>query len=101
MAKIREPIPSRKKSAKAFPRRRQVPIIPFRRDYLLRFNALPPTPLEIVESVDLLRCLEHGDTVMMALTPRRTIGVDTPADLARAEAAMKDDALLPLAFIPP
>lgn len=92
----REPIPSRRKSVGTdFPRYRQVPIIPFRRDYLLRFNALPQTPLEIAESVDLLRCVEHGDPVKMALTPRRTVSVDTHGDLARAEAAMKDDALFP------
>jgi 3-deoxy-manno-octulosonate cytidylyltransferase (CMP-KDO synthetase) len=89
----REPIPSRKKGGRDLPRRRQVPIIPFRRDYLLRFNSLPPTPLEIIESVDLLRCLEHGDPVKMALTARRTVSVDTPADLARAEAAMAADPL--------
>lgn len=92
----REPIPSRRKDgAKGLPRYRQIPIIPFRRDYLLRFNALPQTPLEIVESVDLMRCVEHGDAVKMTLTPRRTVSVDTPADLARAEAAMKDDVLMP------
>ena len=91
----REPIPSRKKGAKNLPRYRQVPIIPFRRDYLLRFNELTPTPLEIVESVDLMRCVEHGDAVKMAVTPIRTVSVDTPADLARAESAMRADALMP------
>jgi 3-deoxy-manno-octulosonate cytidylyltransferase (CMP-KDO synthetase) len=91
----REPIPSRKKGAKNAPRRRQVPIIPFRRDYLLRFNDLTPTPLEIAESVDLMRCVEHGDPVKLALTKRRTVSVDTPADLARAEAAMAADPLMP------
>lgn len=90
----REPIPSRKKGAKAVARFRQVPIIPFRRDYLLRFNELAPTPLEIAESVDLMRCVEHGDTVRMAITTRRTVSVDTPADLVRAEAAMKNDPLI-------
>lgn len=90
----REAIPSRKKGAKTAARFRQIPIIPFRRDYLLRFNGLAPTPLEIAESVDLMRCVEHGDTVRMAVTKRRTVSVDTPADLARAEAAMKDDPLI-------
>lgn len=90
----REAIPSRRKGAGMdFPRHRQVPIIPFRRDYLLRFNALPPTPLEIAESVDLMRCVEHGDAVLMAVTTKRTVSVDTPQDLARAETAMKADSL--------
>lgn len=90
----REPIPSRRKGAKNAVRFRQVPIIPFRRDYLLRFNELAPTPLEIAESVDLMRCIEHGDEVKMSITKRRTVGVDTPADLLRAEAAMQDDPLI-------
>jgi 3-deoxy-manno-octulosonate cytidylyltransferase (CMP-KDO synthetase) len=89
----REAIPTRKKVASGAPRRRQVPIIPFRRDYLLKFNSLPQTPLEIAESVDLMRCVEHGDDVLMALTSTRTVSVDTPEDLVRAEAAMKTDAL--------
>jgi len=90
----RETIPTRRKGAGSdFPRYRQVAIIPFRRDYLLRFNGLKPTPLEIAESVDLMRCLEHGDPVRMAVTAP-TVGVDTPADLARAEAAMKNDPLI-------
>ena len=90
----REPIPSRKKGAKSLPRYKQVPIIPFRRDYLLRFNSLPPTPLEIIESVDLMRVLEHGDKVKMAITKHNTLAVDTPEDLKRVVAAMKDDPLL-------
>lgn len=89
----REAIPSRKKGAKKAARYRQVPIIPFRRDYLLRFNELKPTPLEIAESVDLMRCVEHGDAVRMAVVDRVTVSVDTPDDRARAEAAMKDDPL--------
>jgi 3-deoxy-manno-octulosonate cytidylyltransferase (CMP-KDO synthetase) len=90
----REAIPSRRKGAGMdTPRYRQVPIIPFRRDYLLRFNELAPTPLEIAESVDLMRCVEHGDAVRMAVTERVTVSVDTPADHERAEAAMKDDPL--------
>ena len=90
----REPIPSRRKGAKTLPMYKQVPIIPFRRDYLLRFNSLPPTPLEVVESVDLMRALEHGDKIRMAVTERATLSVDTPQDLERVVAAMKGDPLL-------
>jgi 3-deoxy-manno-octulosonate cytidylyltransferase (CMP-KDO synthetase) len=42
----REPIPSRKKGIEDVPMLKQVCIIPFRRDYLLRFNTMPETPLE-------------------------------------------------------
>ena len=90
----REPIPSRKKGAAQVPMLKQVCIIPFRRDYLLRFNALPPTPLEQVESVDMLRIIEHGEQVHMVLTETQTLSVDTPADLERVKALMKDDPLM-------
>jgi 3-deoxy-manno-octulosonate cytidylyltransferase (CMP-KDO synthetase) len=90
----REPVPSRRKGARAVPMRKQVCIIPFRRDYLLRFNDMPQTPLEIVESVDMMRILEHGGTVRMVMTGARTLSVDTPADLARVIEAMRGDRLM-------
>lgn len=91
----REPIPSRKKGVRQVPMLKQVCIIPFRRDYLLRFNELPPTPLEIIESVDMMRILEHGEKVRMVRTDFISLSVDTPADLARVVEMMRDDPLRP------
>ncbi|HIW00800.1 MAG TPA: 3-deoxy-manno-octulosonate cytidylyltransferase [Candidatus Desulfovibrio intestinipullorum] len=90
----REPIPSRKKGVTEVPMRKQVCIIPFRRDYLLRFNAMEESPLEIIESVDMMRILEHGDKVRMVPTSFRTWSVDTPEDLARVEKLMTGDELM-------
>lgn len=90
----REPIPSRKKGADKVPMRKQVCIIPFRRDYLLKYNAMNETPLEIYESVDMLRILEHGDKVRMVPTAERTLSVDTPQDLANVVRLMEGDALM-------
>jgi len=90
----REPIPSRKKGVSAVPMHKQICIIPFRRDYLLRFNALNETPLEVIESVDMMRILENGDKVKMIRTNERSFGVDTPEDLAFVEREMKDDPLM-------
>lgn len=87
----REPIPSRKKGVSEVPMLKQVCIIPFRRDYLLKFNALPPTPLEQIESVDMLRIIEHGDRVHMVMIEAQTLAVDTPEDLARVVELMRDD----------
>ncbi|MBN2140995.1 MAG: 3-deoxy-manno-octulosonate cytidylyltransferase [Desulfovibrionaceae bacterium] len=90
----REPVPSRKKTASAVPMRKQVCVIPFRRDFLLEFNALPETPLERIESVDMLRILEHGGRVRMVQTPAGTFSVDTPQDLERVRRLMRGDALM-------
>lgn len=87
----REPIPTAKKGDKAAKRMKQVCIIPHTRDYLLRFNDLPSAELEVAESIDLNRCLEHGDPVQMALSPEPAVSVDTPDDLKKAEAAMTKD----------
>lgn len=56
----------------------------FRRDFLLRFAALPQTPLEVAESLEQLRALEHGFRIRTVVTEHHSIGVDTPDDLERA-----------------
>jgi 3-deoxy-manno-octulosonate cytidylyltransferase (CMP-KDO synthetase) len=76
----REPIPTRSKTNE-IPMGKQVCIIPFRRDFLIKYNELEPTPLEIAESVDMMRVLEYGYKVYMAPTAHDTHAVDTPEDL--------------------
>lgn len=85
----REPIPSWKKGARLLPMFKQVCVIPFRRDFLLTFNRLMPTPLEIAESVDMLRVLEHGYKVKMVTSERETYSVDVPADIRVVEELMR------------
>lgn len=89
----REPMPSRKKGKTEVPMNKQVCIIPFRRDYLLKFNEFSETPLEIIESVDMMRILEHGDKVRMVPFQANTLAVDTPEDLERVRDLMKNDPL--------
>ena len=61
---------------------KHIGVYAYRRDFLLRFAALPPAPLEIAESLEQLRALENGYRIRVIETPFRSIGVDTPADLA-------------------
>ena len=89
----REPIPSRRKGVKDVPMLKQVCIIPFRRDYLLRFNSLPETQLERIESVDMMRVIEHGEQVHMVMSETETLSVDTPAELQMVSALMINDPL--------
>lgn len=74
---------------------KQVCVIPFRRDSLLEFAEMAPTPLEQAESIDMLRLLEHGHDVHLAETEHDVHAVDTPEDHERVEAIMADDPLLP------
>jgi len=84
----REPIPTRCK-VDHIPMGKQVCIIPFRRGFLLKYTRLAPTPLEIAESVDMMRVLEHGMRVRMAPTVHDTQAVDTPEDLKKVERLMQ------------
>ena len=60
---------------------KHIGVYAYRRDFLLRFAALPPSPLEVTESLEQLRALENGYRIRVIQTPFRSIGVDTPADL--------------------
>lgn len=83
----REPIPTRSK-VDDVPMGKQVCIIPFRRDFLLEYTDLAPTPLEVAESVDMMRVLEHGLSVRMVPTMHDSQAVDTLEDLRKVEALL-------------
>ena len=68
---------------------RHIGIYGYTAGFLQRFAAMPPGRLEQVESLEQLRALEAGCRIAVALTPAPfPPGVDTPDDLARAEALM-------------
>lgn len=60
----------------------------FRRDFLLRYARLAPTPLEKLEKLEQLRVLENGFPIAVVETGYRSIGVDTPDDLERVSAML-------------
>ena len=68
---------------------RHVGIYAFRAQALATFVSLTPSPLEMAESLEQLRALEHGLVIQVIETKYRCLGVDTPADLARVEAALR------------
>ena len=83
----REAIPTRSKIDN-IPMGKQICVIPFKRDFLIEYNKLEPTPLEIAESVDMMRVLEHGMKVRMVPTNYNTHAVDTVEDLSKVEKLM-------------
>jgi 3-deoxy-manno-octulosonate cytidylyltransferase (CMP-KDO synthetase) len=64
----------------------------YRRDFLLTFARLAPTPLEQAEQLEQLRALERGYRIKVAEVEAASIEVDTPADLDRARAALSTTA---------
>jgi len=87
----RYPIPSALISERKYPVYRQVPILGFKSDFCIKLAHLPQGPLELQESTDLLRAVEHNMPLHTLITEFQTIGVDTPADLVNVEEALEKD----------
>ena len=60
---------------------KQVCVIPFKRDFLLEYNEMEQTQLEIIESVDMMRVLENGIKIKMVYIQEDNFSVDTKEDL--------------------
>lgn len=61
----------------------------YRADVLKEITALPPSSLEIAESLEQLRWLENGYKIKVGITEQETIGIDTPEDLEKANLLLK------------
>ena len=90
----REPIPNlvKEKNLSYFGYK-QVCIISFTKEYLFLFNKLEQTPLEISESIDMLRCLENNHKIKIVETEYPNWSVDTIDDLKIVEQLMLNDSL--------
>lgn len=88
----RSPIPS---NAKYLAQNiwQQTGIIGFKKSFLDKFGKLDSTPLEKVESIDMLRVLEHGYPLALVETEHQLIGVDNVDDLKDVEVILKNDPL--------
>ncbi len=76
---------------KAF--KRHLGLYAYRPDALRTFTRLAPHPLEKLEMLEQLRALAAGMAIGVAETPYLSLGVDTPADVAPAEALLRERGL--------
>jgi 3-deoxy-manno-octulosonate cytidylyltransferase (CMP-KDO synthetase) len=60
----------------------------FRKETLLEFTKWPTAKLEQVERLEQLRYLENGVAIRMALVDFKSVAIDTPEDLRRAESLL-------------
>lgn len=70
----------------------------YRKDFLIQWAELPPTPYEQIESLEQLRVLEHGYRMKVVITDCGDtafsgFSVDTEEDVARAEAMLRERGL--------
>lgn len=57
----------------------------FQKSTLLKLTQLPTSPLELAESLEQLRWLDHGFPIQVGITDLETIGIDTPEDLSKVQ----------------
>jgi 3-deoxy-manno-octulosonate cytidylyltransferase (CMP-KDO synthetase) len=70
---------------------RHVGLYAYRAAFLRRFPALPPAPLERLESLEQLRVLWHGHRIAVHVSDERPgPGIDTPEDLERVRRWLAD-----------
>lgn len=70
---------------------RQTGVSAFTKSFLHAYSKLPPTALEIAESVDFLRILGHRHAIKGIVYERSTVGVDRPDDVAKIEDILRND----------
>lgn len=69
-----------------YPFLKHLGIYAYRKEVLREVTQLPQSSLEKAESLEQLRWLQNGYKIKVGITHVETVGIDTPEDLARAEA---------------
>lgn len=86
----RSPIPFSRSAFKTGARPyKHIGLYVYRKDFLLRFPSLKPTPLEEAESLEQLRALENGYRIKVVETSYNPVSVDTPEDLERVRSIVR------------
>lgn len=81
----RSPLPFFRKEITNAPVLHHMGVYAFQREFLLKFTKLQQTPLEQAESLEQLRALEHGHKIYVTKTFGRTLEINTPEELERAQ----------------
>lgn len=85
----RSPIPFPREGGIPANALRHIGVYGYRRDFLLRFASLRAGMLEQIEKLEQLRAMESGYKIRVVASVAPSLEVDTPEDLARAQAAAR------------
>lgn len=69
---------------------KHIGIYAYKREFLLNYAKMEPTPLEKTESLEQLRALENGFRIKVIETEQTFVGVDTAEDLAKVNEIYKN-----------
>lgn len=70
---------------------KHIGIYGYKKDFLMKFEQLPRSPLECAEELEQLRALENGYSIRVVETEYQSIGVDLPDHIALVEREMKHE----------
>lgn len=70
---------------------RQTGISAFTKKFLSKFTKMTPTSLEVIESVDFLRILQHGYKIRGVAFNQEMFGVDRKEDIKKIEEIIRSD----------
>ena len=76
----------------AYPFLKHIGLYAYRAEVLRQVTKLPQSSLELAESLEQLRWLQNGYKIKVGLTDVETVGIDTPADLEKAERFLAETA---------
>ena len=85
----RSALPFMRFSTPATVHKRHLGVYGFRRDFLLEFVKWPPSMLEMTESLEQLRAMEHGVRLRVVMTTELSPGVDTPEQAEAIEPLLR------------
>ena len=68
-----------------YPFLKHLGVYAYRTNVLREITKLPPSSLELAESLEQLRWLQNGYRIRVGTTDIETVGIDTPEDLKKAE----------------
>lgn len=72
---------------------KHVGIYGYKRDFVVEYAKMEPTPLELSESLEQLRALENGYRIKVMETPYKILGVDTQEELEKVREYIEKNGL--------
>lgn len=72
---------------------KHVGIYGYKREFVIEYAKMEPTPLELSESLEQLRALENGYRIKVMETPYKILGVDTQEELEKVREYIKNNGL--------
>lgn len=73
---------------------KHVGIYGYKREFVIEYAKMEPTPLELSESLEQLRALENGYRIKVMETPYKILGVDTQEELEKVREYIKNNGLI-------